>query len=150
MIFENNQISRAGTTTQLNMRIRNNRSVPVSFSISNIPTTGVVFSKTSGTIPASSEISIPVSFTYPTTTDILTYISSCSSGRKTYLYNWENLAQGTYMSTYKIVDNKNNAIGIGYQQAYSDCSACCQQNIFLQVGEENSNFTLTFNQFVVY
>ncbi len=151
MIFENSQKSMAGMTQQLNMRIRNNRSVPVSFSISNIPTKGVYFSETSGELPASSEISIPVTFTYPTTKDVLMSLSSfCSSGGKTYLYNWENKVTGTYVSTHNIVDSYNKVIGIGYSQGYSECAACCQQHIYLRIGEETANFTLTFNQFVVY
>lgn len=151
MLFECTQKSFAGTTTNRNMRIRNYRSVPVSWSLTNIPAKGITFSPKSGTIPADSEISVTVTFTYPSTNNSqVVSLPWCSTGSKTYVWSWENIAEGVYIYSSQIVDSNHNPIGLTWNVGYSDCAAVCQQNVFINIGDEQGGFTLNFNQFVTY
>lgn len=153
LLFECSQSSLAGRTTQRNIRMKNYRSVPISYSFSNIPSIGIVFSNTSGTIPAKGETSVTVTFTYPATNNSqVVSLPYCTSGNRAYVWNWENIAVGQYVYTYSIVSSTDNQtpIGVGYGVSGNDCCACCQQNIFVSIGDEQVGFTLTFNQFVTY
>lgn len=150
LLFDCSQSSLAGTTSQRNIRIKNYRSIPVSYNFSNIPTVGVKFSNTSGTIPANGEISLTATLTYPSTNNSqVVSLPNCTAGHRAYVWNWENIVVGQYVYTAQIVDN-HTQVGVAYLVSYSDCCACCQQNIFVSIGDVQAGFTLTFNQFVTY
>ncbi len=136
MYFECTQSHLAGTTTTRNMRIKNYRSVPVSWSITNIPSTGISFSKQNGTIPAKGEVSTTVTFTYPSTSSCMVYLSGCDSGTKAYVWNWDATYGGYYI--------------INGTPIQSACKACCWQNPIIMVDDYSEAFTLLFNQGVVY
>ena len=142
MVFECRYSSLVGQTTTRTMRIRNNRPVPISWSLQGVPSVGASFSSTSGTVPAKSEISVTVTFTYPTTSARMINLSGCASGTKAYLWNWENMVAGMYV---QVLDSQGNwCIG------YDNCAAVCEQNIFLNLDQVQAGFTLTFNQFITY
>ena len=136
MYFECTQSHLAGTTTTRNMRIKNYRSVPVSWSITNIPSTGISFSKQNGTIPAKGEVSTTVTFTYPSTSSYMVHLSGCDSGTKAYVWNWDAAYGGYYI--------------INGTPIQSACNACCWQNSIIMVDDYSEAFTLLFNQGVVY
>jgi hypothetical protein len=136
MYFECTQSSLAGTTTTRNMRIKNYRSVPVTWSLSNIPSTGVVFSQTSGSVSAKGEISIKVTFTYPSASSLVVQLTGCSNGTKTYIWNWEAAYGG-----YQAID------GNIYP---SSCNACCWHNPIINIDGYTEAFTILFNQYVAY
>ena len=136
MYFECAQTHLPGQTTTRNMRIKNYRSVPVTWSITNIPTTGITFSKSSGTIPAQSEVSITVTFRYPSTSSYMVSLPGCSDGSKTYIWNWDAAYGGYYISNGSAIP--------------SVCNACCLQNPIITVDVDSEAFTLLFNQLVVW
>lgn len=137
MLFSCSQSSLAGTTTTKNMRIKNHRATSVSYSITNLPSVGITFSPTSGTIPANGEVSITVRFTYPSTSAQMVTLSGCSSGTKAYVWNWEGVLGGHYA-------DQN---GAPYENA---CSALYYQTPIITVGGHSEGFDLIFNQFVIY
>ena len=137
MLFSCSQSSLAGSTTTKNMRIKNNRSIPLSYSITNLPTTGINFSATSGTIPANSIVSITVTFTYPTTSSQQVRLSGCSTGNRAYVWNWEGVLGGYYA-------DQNGAPN------ESSCAALCYQTPVITVGDQSEAFDLIFNQYVTY
>ncbi|MBQ6732511.1 MAG: carboxypeptidase regulatory-like domain-containing protein [Paludibacteraceae bacterium] len=140
MTFDCHQISLAGKNTTRNLRIKNNRSVSVPFNISSIPTSGVQFSPGSGNIPANSEVSISVKFIYPSTTAQVVQLSGCATGKRTYLWNWEDLYSGVYL----VNDGRSGYYG------NDTCSACCLDDIYITVGSISESLTLVFNQFAVW
>ena len=141
MIFECHQKSLAGKTTTRNMRLKNYRPVPVTWQLSNLPSQGVQLSQTSGTIPANGEISIIVTLTYPSTNAQLINLAGCSSGNKTYVWNWEAAVGGVYM----------HDAGYGNYVINQDpCAACCEQGVYIYIGEEQGGFHMTFNQFATF
>ncbi|MBQ9439921.1 MAG: carboxypeptidase regulatory-like domain-containing protein [Paludibacteraceae bacterium] len=151
MLFECKQPSLAGRTTSKNMRIKNYRSIPVPWSITNVPSDGIIFSQTNGTIPPNSEISVNVTFTYPATNNSqLMQLSDCVYGSKAYVWNWEYLATGAYVYEVGITSSGGAKVGVTWKIGYDNCVAVCQQNIFLNIGGEACGFTLHFNQFVTY
>ena len=136
MYFECNQTQLPGQTTTRNMRIKNYRNVPVSWSITNLPTSGITFSKSSGTISAQGEVSISVTFRYPSTTSYMVALPGCSAGSKSYIWNWDAAYGGYYISN-----------GSAIQSA---CNACCWQNPIIMVDNYTEAFTLLFNQGLVW
>ena len=141
MIFECHQKSLAGKTTTRNMRLKNYRPVPVTWQLSNLPSQGVQLSQTSGTIPANGEISVVVTLTYPSTNAQLINLTGCSSGNKTYVWNWEAAVGGVYM----------HDAGYGNYYIYQDpCAACCEQGVYIYIGDEQGSFHMTFNQFAIF
>lgn len=136
IVFECTQSSFAGQKTIRNIRLKNYRSVPVSWEITNIPTTGVTLSQTKGTIPANGEISLTLTFTYPSTSSYMVQLPGCSSGTKTYVYNWDMVNTGCYFMNGNYYD--------------APCYACCGQNVIVNVGDYTEAFSLIFNQKVSY
>ena len=150
MLFLCQQSSLSGKTTTRNMRLRNYRSVPVEWSITNVPKEGIELSQYQGTIPADGEISVEWTFTYPTTSATAVALENCGNA---YVWNWETIAAGVYVYTYSIVDDSSspdNQVGIGWKLNYTDCAATCAHSIFLNIGDEQGGFTLAFSQFVTY
>lgn len=137
MLFSCSQSSLAGTTVTKNMRIKNHKSVSVPYSITNLPTTGITFVPNSGTITANGEVSITIRFTYPSTTSQLVSLNGCSTGTKTYVWNWEGVLAGYFA-------DQN---GAPYESA---CSALCYQTPVITVGNQSEAFDLIFNQYVTY
>lgn len=135
MYFECTQTHLPGQTTTRNMRIKNYRNVPVSWSITNIPTSGITFSKSSGTIPALSEISITITFIYPSTSSYMVSLPNCNIGFETYVWDWERVYGGYYISNGSAIP--------------SACNACCWQNLIIMVDNYSEAFTLIFNQGLV-
>lgn len=141
MIFTCQQQSLAGKTTTRNMRLRNYRHVPVTWSLSNLPSQGLRVSQSSGTIPANSEISVIVTFTYPSTNAQAVNLTGCSSGSKAYVWNWESVVGGITLS-----DTGNG----DYSVHYDSCTACCEQGVYIHIGSEEGGFNILFNQYVTY
>ena len=137
MLFSCYQSSLAGTTVTKNMRIKNHKSISVPYSISNLPATGITFFPTNGTIAANGEVSITVRFTYPSTASQLVTLSGCSTGSKTYVWNWEGVLGG-YFADQNGVPNQ------------SACCALCYQTPIITVDDHSEAFDLIFNQYVTY
>lgn len=136
MGFNCTQSSLAGKTTTRNLRIKNYRSVPVTWSLSGAPSAGIAFSRKSGTIPAQEEISITVTFTYPSSTSLVVKLTGCNSGSKAYIWNWEAAYAGYYLE--------------GGNPIQTPCSASCWQNPVITIDGYSEGFTVYFNQFVTY
>lgn len=137
MLFTCSQSSLAGTTTTKTMRIKNHRSVAVSYSITNLPTKGISFSNSNGTIAANGITTITVSFTYPSTTSTMVNLSGCSTGSKAYVWNWEGVLGGYYADQNGMPNS-------------SACSALCYQVPIITVDDTSEAFDLIFNQYVTY
>lgn len=137
MLFSCSQSSLAGTTVTKNMKIKNYKSVSVQYSITNLPSTGITFAPSSGTITANGEVSITIRFTYPSTTSQRVSLNGCSSGTKTYVWNWEGVLSG-YFADQNGTPNE------------SACCALCFQTPIITVGSQSEAFDLIFNQYVTY
>ncbi len=137
MVFYCSQYTLAGKSTTKNLRLKNNRYIEVPYNIYNIPKEGVLFSSHTGVIPARKEVSITVTFTYPSETSTRVGLAGCSIGTGTYLWNWEYIRSG-------ILLYENGKYSI------DDCCASCEQGIFVDVGGFVGGFGLAFNQYVPY
>jgi hypothetical protein len=139
--FECNNTSLPGTTTTRTLRIKNNRQISLSWSLSNIPVSGIIFSTSSGTVQANETVTIATTFTYPTNTGsqsgrIQMALSGCTGYSKTYIWNWENKFAGYYFDGNDYVQNA--------------CTAVCGQNPIINVGTNSEAFSICFNQFVAW
>lgn len=137
ILFECHQSSQAGTTTTKMLHIKNNRSVPVSWSASNIPSKGIIISPQNGNIPAKGDIEISLKFTYPSPTTTSAKLVNSSNGKKLYVWPWDEF----------YVDCYNN--GTDYLQPQTG-AAFCQQAIWLSIGGITDGFSVMLNQFVTY
>ncbi len=136
MVFSCSQSSLMGKTTTKIMRIKNYRSTELDWYFSGLPSTGISVSKSYGTIPARGEVSIVVSFTYPSTTSQLVTVRNCTAGSKSYVWNWQFVAG-------------NNTLNEFGDTQSVDCCACCGQDANLTVGDYTEGFSILFNQYVV-
>lgn len=135
ILFECHQSSQAGTTTTKMLHIKNNRSVPVSWSASNIPSKGIIISPQDGNIPAKGNIEISLKFTYPSPTTTGAKLVNSNNGKKLYVWPWDEF----------YVDCYNN--GTDYLQPQTG-AAFCQQAIWLSIGGITDGFSVMLNQFV--
>lgn len=115
-----------GSTVTNTFKLTNNRQKSVSWSLSGVPTKGLKFSSTSGTIAAKSSVTVTVTFTYPgpsVSGSVKTTLYNCYLNNQkwthTYLWNW---------STTELM---------------SDCDARCMQTMSVLVG--SSTFTQYYN-----
>lgn len=138
MYFECAQTNLPGTKTSKNMRIKNYRSVPVSWNLSTLPTKGITFSPQKGTIASNSEVTINVTFTYPSPSTTGSTMLRSNNGTKLYVWPW----QGYYVDCYINTSTNEGITNPG--------SACCAHDVYLQVDNHSEAFELAFNQFVSY
>lgn len=138
MYFQCAQTNLPGTKTSKNMRIKNYKSIPVSWNLSSLPTKGIKFSPQKGTIASKGEVTINVTFTYPSPSTTGATMLQSSNGSKLYVWAW----QGYYVDCYINTSTNEGITNPG--------SACCAQDVYLQVDNYSEAFELCFNQFVSY
>ncbi len=123
-----------GTTATKTFQITNNRQKAVTWSLSGVPSRGVVFSPNSGSIAAKSSAMVTVTFTYPgpsVSGSVRTTLYGCSINNKTpytYLWNWAR------------------------SEPYSlnQCAMYSSQDITIIIGNNTCNFSVDFNQEVIW
>ncbi len=85
-----------GTSTHSTLELTNMRDKDVQFTLSNLPSKGIVFKPSSGVIPANSSVQIEVTFTYPSPNNGAVcfmgtwYGSNNQKYTKTYAWGWES------------------------------------------------------------
>ena len=111
-----------GTSTHSTLELTNMRDKDVQFTLSNLPSKGIVFKPSSGVIPANSSVQIEVTFTYPSPNNGAVcfigtwYGSNNQKYTKTYAWGWESsyASGGSYGSvasshqTIRILINPTN------------------------------------------
>jgi hypothetical protein len=140
-LFECNNTSLPGTTTTRTLRIKNNRQQSLSWSMTNLPSYGITFSLSSGTVAANGTVTITTTFTFPTNTGTQTgrtqlSLTGCTGYSKTYVWNWEEKGAGLY--------------GWSGQWIQDACTAACVQTPIINVGTNSEAFDILFNQFIVW
>ncbi|MCQ2333161.1 MAG: carboxypeptidase regulatory-like domain-containing protein [Paludibacteraceae bacterium] len=134
LVFECMNEAQCGTKVTNTFKITNNRQKTVSWSLTGIPTKGITFSPSSGSIPAKSSVTVTATFTYPG--------PSVSGSVKTTLYNcvFENQKwTHTYLWNWTVSGN-----------IWDNCTTHCYQEVTVLGGNNSIIIPIELFQYVVW